>query len=1151
MQLTAILRSHSWRNEMTRSLANRRLGMTIKVMKLTAVLLLAACMQLAARTEGQTVTLKVKNAPMKEVFREIQKQTGLNVMIDAALLEKAARVTLDVRDMPVPQVLSICLKNEPLTYTIVDGRIVVKQAPAVIAPPTVNTPPLPPPIDVKGRVIDSVGNPLVGASIKVKRTGITTSTNQKGEYELGNLESGDVLIVSYVGYNTIQETVPKNNAFIITGLKVSNNELDKIVIQAYGTTSRRYNPGSIGTVSGETIREQPVMNPMQALQGQVAGLAVNNANTGLPGARVFLQIRGQNSFSKGYDQPLFIIDGIPFARQNNSVSGLANLTQTSNPLPQSSIDQSSGLSPFNNINPNDIESMSILKDADATSIYGSEGSNGVILITTRKGAAGKMTFNTSINTETNSATRPVKLLNTAQYLQLRRDAYAADGLTPSNNPVAATYAPDLTIYDQTKYTNWQDLILGNTTSNTNVNTSLSGGTGNNTFRVSTGYAKSNVNYPGDYSNQRFSINGAFHNISTDKRLEIDFRAMYGYNTNSSSGTIITPNNIMLPPNMPDLKNPDGSLNWVYNGAELQNYQFYATLNTYSKAQNHNFQNSVMISYKLFKGLRISTNAGYNRNSSFENSGLPKTSRVPLSPALSSASFNNSVAQIMNIEPQLDYNTSIGKGKLTALVGGTYKKNVSSSMTVGGTGYTNDGLLESITAAPTKTVTDGFSIRRYAAVFGRVQYIYDGKYIVSLTGRRDGSSNFGPGNQFGNFASVAGAWIFTEENFVQKSIPFLSFGKLSASYGTSGSDGVGQYLFQTFWGPLPGAPAYQGIIPVIPQNHYNPDYSWALKKSLNLSANLGFFKDRILIDVAYYRNRESNQLAASPLPLQTGFSNVTQNVPSTVQNLGWEFGLNTKNIQSKNFTWESSFNLSFNRNKLLSFPNLASSTSYRNSYSIGQPISYIGAFKYAGMDPVTGIPQFYNRSGGITTTPVASSPLSGGDYVANINREADYYGGFGNRLSYKQFRLNFFFQFNSQSAPNWIRSLYTYNRIGISQNNLPAAVLGNFWTKPGEQTELLPLTTTTASNIGKSWQYFTNSDAMYENVTYVRLKTVSFAYNLPQALIKKLHMKSGSINVNAQNLLVFSNVEVGDPESNGNYFAIPIQRIISFGLNFNF
>ncbi len=455
------------------------------------------------------------------------------------------------------------------------------------------------------------------------------------------------------------------------------------------------------------------MNALQALQGQVAGLAVNNINVGLPGAKVFLQIRGQNTFSKGYNEPLFIIDGVPFARGNGNVTSLQGLNTVGSQSLPASLDQTQGLSAFNAINPNDIESISVLKDADATSIYGSEGSNGVILVTTRKGVAGKVIFNAEVQTQFNAPTKKVPLLNTEQYLKLRKDAFAVDGITPTT-----TNAIDLTIFDQTKYTNFQDVILERSSGNTNFNSSLSGGTGNNTFRISTGYAKSGINYPGDYSNQRFSINGNFTAMTTDKRLELTFRASYSYNTNSNPG-YIDQGNILLPPNLPDLINPDGTLAWFYQGQSLFGYQFYAALNNFSKYQGHDLQNSVLVSYKPFKGLRLSANAGYNRNQSIENGASPIASRPPLSTTQSVARFNNGIVQAFNIEPQVDYNTTIGSGSLTALLGATYRKNGSSATNVAGTGYNNDGLLESISAAATKTISDGFSIRRYAAVFGRI------------------------------------------------------------------------------------------------------------------------------------------------------------------------------------------------------------------------------------------------------------------------------------------------------------------------------------------------------------------------------------------------------------------------------------------------
>ncbi|HMI60330.1 MAG TPA: TonB-dependent receptor plug domain-containing protein, partial [Puia sp.] len=476
------------------------------MVKLTTIILFTACMQVSARGYSQRVTLTQNNVSLVTVFQEIQRQTGYHFLFTYEDLDRLGNVDVSLQNVSLDEAVEACLRNKPLTYAIIEKTVVIKPRPAPARMPQ-QAPEPPPPPTLRGHVVDSLGNPLVGASVTIKGTKLGTRTNFKGEFTINALPRGAVVVISYTGF--IQEEIrpnPDDNLFLV--MQRSPDILDAPVVQAYGTTSRRYNVSSISTVDAETISKQPVTNVLLALQGQAPGLAVN-ATSGVPGSRVLLQIRGQNTIQnttsrlRPYDQPLFIIDGVPFAPQNNNVTQLNSLASASSA--SGGISQSGGLSAFNGINPADIESISVLRDADATSIYGTQGSNGVILITTKRGKVGKTIFDLNVNTGFNTDARTVKLMNTSQYLQLRKDAFAADGITPNSNPYDPGYAPDLTVFDSTRYTDWQKVIFGKTSNNTDVHASISGGSAQNTFLLSTGYTRSDFNYPGHYSDQRFSL----------------------------------------------------------------------------------------------------------------------------------------------------------------------------------------------------------------------------------------------------------------------------------------------------------------------------------------------------------------------------------------------------------------------------------------------------------------------------------------------------------------------------------------------------------------------------------------------------------------------------------------------------------------------
>jgi len=1131
-------------------------------MKLTALMLFLAFMQVSASTLAQKVTLSERNASLTTIFEQIRNQTGYDFAYTTATIQVAKPVTINVKNMELTQVLKLIFNDQPLDYEIDNKSVEVSlkepsfleslkdKAARLLALPA----------HIHGRVIDSLGQPLSGAnvSLNLKGASYVATTDNKGEFDFPDIPPNRyTLIVTYIGYSRIERIIQVNSREILLSLVMHNlsSALDQIQVIGYGAESRRFSVGSVATVTAEQIEKQPVTNPLLALEGQVPGLAVTAMN-GVPGATTLVQLRGQNTLAttnlnfKPYDQPYFIVDGVPFASQNANVSQLANLA-----LAQEfsgGLSQSTGIGAFNDINPNDIESITILKDADATSIYGTKGANGVILITTKKGKAGKTTFDLNINSQFNEVARPIQLLNTQQYLQLRREAFAQDGITPNNNPndYSGAYAPDLTIYDQNKYTNWQKVIQGNSTNNTDIHASVSGGGPNNTFIVSGGYTRSDYNYPGSFADQRYTLHSAITSTSVNKRFSLQLITDYAYDQNNSAG-FGGSQDVLLPPNAPDEIDGNGNLIWSYKGVPVYS-NFYATLKQPSNLQTFNFNSSLNLNYEIIKGLKIGVSMGYSRNTGTEHSIDPLASQDP-SPYGNtiSAAFGNTSAQDINIEPQINYNRTIGKGVLTALIGGTYEKNTTDNYQNEAYGYSNDAFLNSINGASTQQPYDLAELTKYVAFFGRLKYVYDQKYILEFSGRRDGSSNFGPGNQFGSFGSAGAGWIFSEEKAFKEALPFISYGKLSGSYGTTGSDASLGYQFQALYGPYPygNTTPFQGIKQNIPINLYNPDFKWATKKSLNLALDFGFFNNRLLLNATYYRDREGDQLVEYPLAAQAGFGTVFENQPADIQNKGWEFTATSTNIKSQNFTWTTSFNISFNRNKLLAFPNLAAS-SYAQQYVIGQPTSVVFGYRYKDVNPTTGEFEYYAANGTVTSHPNYGLAATGGDQVIIGNRETNYMGGFGNTFTYKRLSLYVFCQFSSGTQPNALSAIYS-NPPG-EEYNLPTYVLGKYWTGPGDTHATLQRLASSYNSqyLGGAYD-FSQSSGAYTNDTYLRVKTAALSYALPEAWVKKVNIKNASLFINAQNLFTITNYKFSDPEQPGNFTSFPLQRIVAFGLNLKF
>ncbi len=1131
---------------------------------LCILVIIAGLMQVSAATFAQKITINEKNANLESIFDKIRVQSGYNIVYSEDLLSKANPVTIDLKDASLDNALKAALLDQPLTYEMDNKTIVITQKQESLLDNLKDKAAqlLALPADIKGTVIDTTGDALPGASVSLAGTNFSTTTNNKGEFTLANVPQGKyTLTVTYIGYAKLERTIETEGKDINMHLTLHNSssQLDQVQVIGYGTESKRFSVGNVYTVTAEEIEKQPVTNPLLALEGQVPGLNII-AENGVPGSTTLVQIHGQNSLAttnlnlKPLDQPYFLVDGVPFASQNINISQLANLAAGSSF--SGGLDQATGIGAFNGINPHDIESITVLSSADATAIYGTKGANGVILITTKKGKAGKTTVDVSANSQINMVARPIQFLNTQQYLQLRKEAFAQDTITPSSDPNDYLgYAPDLKIYDQNKYTNWQKVAQGNSTHNTDIHATVSGGAANSTFLVSGGYTRSDFNYPGDFSDQRYSLHSAITTTSANKKFSLTFLQDFSYDRNYSASydnihSATYGGSVTLPPNSPDQRDANGNLIWFYKGVEIYN-NIYASLNSTNDLQNFNYNTSLNFNYEIIKGLTIGGTVGYNRNGGTEHGIYPSTAQAPniYGPPDISAYFANTNNQALSFEPQINYNKTFGKGTLTALLGGTYQYNSMYAYQTEAYGYSNDAFLGSIDGGTIYDPLDQQSLTKYVAFFGRLKYVYDQKYILEFSGRRDGSSNFGPGKQFGSFGSVGGGWIFSEEKAVKDAVPFMSFGKLSGSYGTTGQDASQAYEFQALYKPFQASAPFQGISQNVPYNLYNPNFQWATKKSINASIDLGFFNNRILLNATYYRDRQGDQLVAYPLAAQAGFSTVFENQNSLVQNKGWEFTLSTNNIKSKNFNWKSTFNLTFNRNKLLAFPNLASS-SYASQYVIGQPTSILFGYRYKDVNPTTGQFEYYAANGTVTSNPAYGTAAQGGDEVIIGNRENNYEGGFGNTFSYKRFSLYVFCQFSSGMEPNALSALYNGNPPG-GESNLPAYVLGKYWTGPGDTHATLQRLITGYNQYANSAYTFAQSTGAYTNDTYLRVKTAAVSYALPDAWMKRVNIKSASVTASAQNLFTFTNYKFGDPEQPGSYTSFPLQRIIAFGLNLKF
>lgn len=1115
---------------------NRRaLAKTLLIMKLTAIFLLVAALQVSAGGNAQTVTIAVKDASLEKVFKEIEQQTGYSFLYSKEDIQNIKSITLEVKNATLDEALGVCFRGLPFSYTIVDKVIIVKPTQAADLKSTAPSPQPLPPIDVTGRITNEQGEPLAGASLIIKRTGKGDIADAKGNFKLKNVNSDDIIEVSFTGYKPQAIKVANQVNFTVI-LKVAVDELDRAVVQAYGKTTQRLATGDIAKVTAEEIERQPVMNPLIALQGKVAGLDVTQTS-GFASAPVKVELRGRSAINDVFtSDPLYIIDGVPLTVLE--LSGNSNYYRGSYGFLQSGISgPANGQSPLFSLNPMDIESIEVLKDADATAIYGSRGANGVILITTKKGKSGKTKFDLRIQEGVSKVTRYWHMMNTQQYLQMRREAYKNENLTPD----LSNGAFDLLEWDTTRYTDWQRAIYGGTGKATDIQAALFGGNSQTSFRIGAGYSHNSNILTVNGADQRGSISLNLNHHSIDQRLSIALSTDYSFLKNDMNN--LPQNAALLPPDAPPIYDSAGNLNYAGYGTPNSDarkaYPFANMFVPYSAKTN--FLNSNMVlDYQIIKGLRLSASFGYNNSESNQQTFTTVASQDPQNNPTGNTQYGYTKTTNYIVEPQITYNFFVGKGKIDALVGSSFQQVKTDILYAAAWGYTTDDLIRVLTAAPNQGVSNASGQYNYAHLFGRLTYNWANKYILNLNVSRDGSSRFGPGKEYGNFGSIGAAWIFTEEKWFKNKLKFLSFGKIHGSYGTTGSDNVGDYGYLTRWSypNNSGYMPYAGYTPLTPMQHANPHFHWQTNKKLEAALNLGFLKDKIQLSVAFYRNRCGDQLVALPIARLTGFPTVIDNWKALVQNSGVEFTAVAKIIEGKNFNWSMSFNTAINRNKLLAYPNIDQSA-YAGSLVVGKPLNMTKLLHFTGVDPQSGSYTFEDRNKNRQIDVDYSGKTPDDRFIYDLDPK--FFGGLGMNFGYKNCQLSLFFVIKKQIGNN--AYIVSGSNAGNAQNQ-PSEIIGKEWQNPGDIASIAKFSNTPNNS------FASNSDLYHTDASYIRLSNLSLTYSIPSKVIRKTGIQGCSIYFNANDLFIITKYKGLDPETQ-NFGGMPPSRIVVGGISFNF
>ncbi len=966
---------------------------------------------------------------------------------------------------------------------------------------------------VTGKVTSSEdGTPLPGVSIAIKGTTKGSTTDEKGMFKISS-PSNSTLVISYVGF-TSEEIKINNRSVVNVELFPNAGILNEVVVVGYGQQSKKLSTQTISTVGSKAIANRPVLSPQELLQGQAAGVQMVGSS-GLLGANPVIRIRGAASITGG-GQPLFVVDGVPL--NDGTLSGGQGA-----PV---------GLNPLLNINPQDIESMSVLKDAAAVSIYGSRGANGVIIINTKKGTSDRKTeINLDTYTGFSNPTSLIPMMNTQQFNGFNSEYRAARSIAP------VTASND--------YFDWPSNVVQQGRTN-NLGISARGGNQNTSFFIGGTYA----------TESGFTIGNDLKRLAGRLNLEHKATKWLTIGTNLSLSNVdmdrIGAENSTFAPltsaylQVPNVLPRDAAGNFLNTGF-IQNVIGIEALNTnrfVSKRTTGNIYGEI----KIIKDLVFRTDFGMDYNS-----GDSKQRQVNLFTPTGSASRDFQYDNKWLTTNTLKYNKDIGKNTFGILAGYSFETSLFDRIAVAGTGFASDGLPNVVSAAtPTSTIEER-SEWALESQFGRFNYGFDNRYVFEATVRRDGSSRFGADNRFALFYAVSGGWIISEEKFM-KNQNFINFMKLTASYGTAGNDRIGNFSSLDLYGggvlsDYGGAPGLR------PTQVPNPSLTWEETSQLDLGINTSFYKNKFNFAVNYFDKITSGILLDVPFPFTTGFASASRNVGS-MQNNGVELELNVNILEKGEFKWNFGINSTFLRNKVLELPDasldldgnrfVAGSGAQRAV--VGRSLNEFFMVEAIGVNPTSGDLEWRTKAGEATTTYSANNRVFVGSAIPK------WTGGFNTNMSYKGIDLSaqFSYSYGNKVLIDGLR--FTDNMSATSGFNKSTDLL-NYWKNPGDIAFAPKLSSTTAPLFNQP------STLQLQNGSFLRLRNVSLGYTIPKTFLEKLKVgRSLRVYAMGQNLWLLKdkNFRGPDPEVSANgpnnqilgesFFALPQARTVTFGLN---
>ncbi|WP_240348375.1 TonB-dependent receptor [Longitalea arenae] len=1141
-------------------------------MKLTIFFIAIAFFSAHAEGTAQNITISGRNLPLKTVFSAIEKQTGYVIFNNKRDLDESKTVTISAHNLPLKDVLDIILKDQPLEYSITGKTIVLSRRLPVISTDHPEIARIP----ITGTVVDAKGLPLDNVSVVIKgKNKVGTTTNASGEFRI-EANEGDVLVFSIVGYLEQQVTVGKNTNVSIT-LTAIDAKLEEVVVVGYGTTKRRDLTGAVVSVKPDEITARPGPNPMESLQGRVAGLDITRSS-GQPGAALNIQLRGNRSFTAS-GTPLFIINGLP--------------------------------GDYATLNPYDIESIEVLKDASSTAMYGSAGSNGVIIITTKSGKAGKLSIDLNTYYGYNGWSVTPKMRTGDAYLQTKRDAYsyvwdAANKQWTRTGALWQSEANDEAIFGAQRYAtfqegyfaDWADLFLQKNAATQNYSIGVSGGNDKTKGYISFNYTDEKGQYFGDRYKLFASTMRIDHKVKNWITIGSSLQASY---VDRDKAQDKLENALVTDPLARPYK-ADGTLN-----PDLGNNVYNLLLNNqpgvYGNVDNNlRLYVNPYVEIRPLKGLsflsRLSTWLNFSNTYRFD--GIGSVNYTYANAGIARAYVDQNRQTGYQWENILTYNFKVANDHAFTLTGITSwydNSNTNTSMTQSNI-LSNNFKWYKFTGDVNTTATSEYTMSKTLGFIGRLNYSYRGKYLLQASVRRDGSSVLYKDNQWDNFPAVSVGWRISDESFMDGATSWLNNLKLRVGWGITGTAKINPYSSVN---NLESTNMSLGGVtqPIYRQSQFitNPELGWEKSYNTNIGVDAAFLKNRIDVSLDLYDTKTKGVIYSVTAPIIYGtYRPGTQyqtnlNVCET-QNRGIELALNTRNVVTKDFTWNSSVAFSYNKEKILRLTGGVANNIANDVYSltIGQPVRSFRNYKLDGVwqigeendaavfnkrpgDLKVNVPGMTRLGEGVYTKTAADGTVnyyyndlaeaqkynpalvdatrrytySANDYQILGHNTPDWSLGFQNSFSYKNFDLTIYSYFR------W-GQMISYNMMGWYQPNSfatnasPSRTIPehfNYWTptNPTNDFPMMNYLETSSTMTGFSGLNFVDG-------SFFKIKNITLGYTLPKALINRMSIERFRLYGTVTNPLIIARshyLKNYDPEMNGS-LEYPLTKQIVVGLN---